>query len=89
MIKLCAYQVGEPLQIIFKNNTDTETIPVRWNKTNVTPKHKLKEKQILYNHRPLCFLPLFSKIFERYLIRNRIDLFSMKAKIQITMTDIH
>ena len=52
-----------------KNLCQERCVPL-W-KANVTPEHKKDDKQILENYRPIFFLPICWKIFER-LIYNKM-----------------
>ena len=39
--------------------------PDYWKKSNVVPIHKKESKNLIENYRPICILPVFSKVFER------------------------
>ena len=39
--------------------------PDYWKKSNIVPIHKKESKNLIENYRPICILPVFSKVFER------------------------
>ena len=51
-----------------------------WKKAHVLPVHKKGDKQCLRHYRPICLLPICSKIFER-LIYNNIFTFVTDNKL--------
>ena len=54
--------------------------PDIWKKSNIIPAHKKNDKQLSNNYRPISFLPVFVKIFEK-IIFNRIYDFLLKEKL--------
>ena len=57
-----------PLKLIFKASTEEVVFPDCWKKTNVVPIHKKESKNLLKNYRPISFLPIFVKIYERIIL---------------------
>ena len=67
MIELCGDKLTLPLSIIFVIIINTGIFPTLWKSGNVTPIHKKDSKRAINNYRPISFLPLFAKIFEKIL----------------------
>ena len=65
MLLLCDASVILPLQIIFRNILSTSIYPDKWKLANVTPMFKKGDKQLIKNHRPISFLPICGKFFEK------------------------
>ena len=65
MIQISSDSIAKPLYLIFKNCLEASTFPAIWKKGNIIPVHKKGDKQAVSNYRPISFLPIFSKIFER------------------------
>ena len=55
----------KPLSVIFRNFLKAGYFPIAWKKVSVVPVHKKGNKQILVNYRPVSFLPICTKLFER------------------------
>ena len=51
--------------MIFKNCLSPNTFLDVWKKANVITVHKIGDKQVLKNSRPLSLLPICGKIFEK------------------------
>ena len=67
MIELCGDKITLPLSIIFVNIINTGIFPTFWESGNVTPIHKIDNKRVINNYRPISLLPLFAIIFEKIL----------------------
>ena len=70
MLLLCDDSVILPLNIIFRNILLTSTYPDQWKLANLTPIFKKGDKQLIKNYRPICILPICSKIFEKIISKN-------------------
>ena len=73
MIKLCSKSITYPLKLKFEASLQEGTFLSCWKKANVVPMHKKEDKNLLKNYRPISFLLIFGKIFERILFK---DLFN-------------
>ena len=60
-----SYRYFELLYLIFKNCLSPNTFLDVWKKANVITVHKIGDKQVLKNSRPLSLLPICGKIFEK------------------------
>ena len=49
--------------------------PDYWKKSNVVPIHKKESKNLIENYRPICILPVFSKVFERIILNSLFNYF--------------
>ena len=49
----------------FMSFLEAGVYPDYWKKSNVVPIHKKESKNLIENYRPICILPVFSKVFER------------------------
>ena len=49
--------------------------PDYWKKSNVVPIHKKESKNLIENYRPICILPVFSKVFERIILKSLFNYF--------------
>ena len=67
MIKLCNKEIYKPLHMIFVSCIEEGIFPLLWKMANVVPAHKKNDKRSIKNYRPVSFLPIFGKIFERLL----------------------
>ena len=65
MLKICGDSIYRPLNIIFKTYLHMVKLPLEWKKANIVPIHKKGNKQAVKNYRPVSFLPIFNKIFNR------------------------
>ena len=74
MIKICADSIAHPITLIFQNSLGAGIFANDWKKASIVPIHKKNNKQILSNYRPVSFLPICSKIFEK-LIFNKLCIF--------------
>ena len=70
MLLLCDDSVVLPFRIIFGNILSTATYPDIWKLANVTSIFKKCDKQLIGNYRPISFLPLCDKIFEKIIFNN-------------------
>ena len=75
MVKLCDQCIIIPLSIIFQNCIYTGTFPDTWKKLNIVPVHKNGDKQIIDSYRPVSFLPIFGKIFEKNIFSSIFNYF--------------
>ena len=76
MLKRCGDSICKPLELIFKTCLRNGRFPLEWKKANVVPIHKKGYKQTIKNYRPVSFLPICWKIFERLLYDTILGFFS-------------
>ena len=62
MVQICDKTICKPLHFIFSSCIESGIFPKM---ANVVPIHKQDDKQNVKNYRPVSFLPIFGKIFER------------------------
>ena len=70
-IKICDESLLKRLFISFKNSLKLPYYPDIWKKSNIITTHKMNDKQLVNNYRPISLLPILGKIFEK-IIFNRI-----------------
>ena len=69
MMKSCGKSVAYLLKIIFEAPLLGGEFPECWKRANVVPIHKKEIKNLVKNYRPISFLPIFGKIFERVIFK--------------------
>ena len=74
MIKICEKSLIKPLTIVFNNCINTRIFPDNWRKSNVSPIYKKNDKKLLNIYRPVFLLLIFSKIFERLIISDILNI---------------
>ena len=74
MIKICDKSLIKPLTIVFNNCINTRIFPDNWRKSNVSPIYKKNDKKLLNIYRPVFLLLIFSKIFERLIISDILNI---------------
>ena len=67
MIKICDKSLLKPLILLFQNSAKLSYFPDIWKRPNIIPVHKKNDKQLVENYRPISFLPIFGKNFEKIL----------------------
>ena len=65
MIKICGESILKPVELIIKSCLENGKFPKEWKKANVVPVHKINNKQLIENCRPISLLPVCGKILER------------------------
>ena len=65
MVQICDKAICKPLHLIFSSCIESGIFSTGWRMANVVPIHKRDDKQDVKNYRPVSFLPIFGKIFER------------------------
>ena len=60
-----SYAISKPFSIIFRNSLKAGYFLTTLKKANVVSVHKKGNKQILSNYRPVSFLPICGKLFEK------------------------
>ena len=65
MVKICDESLIKPLFNIFQFSLETGNFPSNWKRGNIIPVHKMANKDLINNYRPVSLLPLFSKIYEK------------------------
>ena len=71
MIKISGKSLTKPLIILFKSSTKSSYYSDILKRSNITPVHEKKDKQLVNNYRPISLLPTFANSFEK-IIFNRI-----------------
>ena len=54
---------------------ELDIFPSRWKMANVVPAYKRDDKQNVKNYRPVSFLPIFGKVFERLIYNEMFSFF--------------
>ena len=67
MVKICDESLLKPLFNIFQFSLETGIIPSNWKRGNAVPMYKKGNKNLINNYRPVSLLPIFSKIYEKYI----------------------
>ena len=75
MIKICSQSLTLPLKIIFEHSIKKGKFPEIWKKANVFPAHKIEDKMLVKNYRPISLLPIFGKMFERVIYNSLFNYF--------------
>ena len=81
MLKICGSSIYKPLEMIFKQCTETGFFPSEWKKANIVPIHKKGDKQTLENYRPVSLFPICEKILERLMFNEMFNFFIEKRLI--------
>ena len=76
MIQLCTNSVAHSLILIFQTSIATGTFPIKWKRGNIASIHKKNDKKIVSNYRPLPFLSICSKMFEKLIFNKLFKNFS-------------
>ena len=76
MIQICGDPLMHPLKLIFEAAIRSGCFPDTWKKGNIIPFHKKESKNLVKNYRPISFLPVFGKIFEKVLYNNLFKYFN-------------
>ena len=63
------------MKLIFEASLQGGEFPNYWKKANVVPAHTKKSKNLVKNYRPISFLPIFGKIFERVIFKDLFNYF--------------
>ena len=88
MIKICDASICKPLELIFRSCLENGKFPTEWKKANVVPAHKKRDEQNLKNYRPISFISVAGKIFERILYNNMYEIFTENNLISLNKSDI-
>ena len=75
MLKICGESISKPLEKIFKSCIGKVQFPNEWKKANVFPVHEKGDKQVSRNYRPVSWLPVCGKTFERLICNNLFEFF--------------
>ena len=70
MLKLCASSISKPLLLLFKHSLENECFPNEWKKASIVPIHKIGDKQLIQNYRPVSLLPICGKVFEKLIFNS-------------------
>ena len=69
IIKLLAYELTQPMQLIINKIIKTSLFPNSWKKSDVIPLFKKGDKGDVGNYRPISLLPCLSKIAEKVIVK--------------------
>ena len=75
MLKMCGNEILAPLKLIFERSISEGKFPSSWKMANVQPVHKKDSRQLKSNYRPISLLPIFSKLYEKYIFVAMYDFF--------------
>ena len=75
MLKICGPSIYKPLEVIFKQCTETGFFPSEWKKANIVPIHKKRRQTNTRNYRPVSLLPICGKILERLMFNEMFNYF--------------
>ena len=67
-LKMCGSSIIKPLQLLFNNCVSQGVFPNIWKLANFLLVDKKNRKQLVDNYRPVSLLPIYSKIFETWLL---------------------
>ena len=73
MLKISCPSIIKPLLIILRNCSKFRTFPDDSKNSNVVPVHKKNNKQIVNNYRPVFLLPIYSKVFKKFVFEFKIE----------------
>ena len=62
----CGKSIITSLKLIFQTALIEGVFPENWKKSNIVPTNKKENKKLIKNYRPINLLPIFSKIYERF-----------------------
>jgi hypothetical protein len=72
ILKLCGSAISRPLSCICSKSTSMGIFPDQLKYATVKPSYKKAEKSSMNNYRPICLLPVISKVFEKT-VYNRLN----------------
>ena len=84
MLKLCGDSICQTLEIIFKIYLRNGRFPLERKKANVVHIYKKGDKQTIESYRPVSFIPICGKIFER-LLYNTLEIVASINFFQLIM----
>ena len=58
--------------MIYKECLKKKIYPSIWKRANVIPVHKQNSRQTKSNYRPISLLPIFGKVFEKFIVYCRL-----------------
>ena len=67
MVKICDEFLIKPLFNIYQFSLEAGNFPSNWKGGNIVRVHKKGNKDLINNYRPVSLLPIFSKIYEKYI----------------------
>ena len=65
----CAFGLSRPLWLIYNKSLENGCFPARWKTAVIKPLHKSGLRSDVRNYRPISILCVFSKVFERLVLR--------------------
>ena len=65
MVKNCDESLIKRLFNIFQFSLETGNFPRNWKRGDIVPLDKKGNKDLINNYRPVSFLPIFSKTYEK------------------------
>ena len=88
VIKQCKPIISNQLTSLINLSIDTGVFPDSLKKAQVTPLHKKNDPLSKTNYRPVSVLPVFSKIFERYLKHNCLIFLTQYLTLFCVLSDV-
>ena len=85
MIKVCGKTIAIPLKLIFRSMLEESVFPNDWKKSNVVQIHKRNSQNLIKNCQPISFLPIFSKVFDLYLVPCSIILYKTNFSLSVSL----
>ena len=74
MVQIRGKAICKPLHLIVSACIESGIFPTEWKEENLVPIHKRDVKQNVKNYRPVSVLPIFRKIFERFIYNEMYSL---------------
>ena len=75
MLQLCGNSICKPLELVFQQAMESGSFLSEWKKGNVVPIHKKDDKECLKNYRSIFLLPIWGKIFEKFIFNEMFKFF--------------
>ena len=73
ILKECAFELAEPISIIFNESLESGTVPAIWKDSNITPIPKTQSPTCDSDTRPISLTSSLSKILEDFAVSWMID----------------
>ena len=84
VLKCCVDILDEPISILVNKSLSSGRYPDSFKEANIVPIYKKGDKLDICNYRPISILPLFSKIFEKCVVK---QLLSFSDRFSIICTN--
>ena len=79
---LCDLVIIKPLPIRIRNCINHSAFPDSWKKSNIYTIHKIGDKKVINNYRPVSLLPICGKIFERLIFNSLFEKYKLLSAHQ-------